>query len=416
MPPGKVFIPRRTTRLLPGGFENIDVIRIAKSLEHEKKNITGIQPRFGGKAFDITWKDEGSAVKAISSGIDIDGSHFDLRLLGFKSLDVSIFVACEFPDEALKELLRNYGDFNENKIRRLHLKEPGFEHIENGVRVVTFSRISRDLPHTLVYQSTPLGFRYTGQPKLCFKCASPDHMVRDCPKNKVQTPETTPPQPQAPQQQESTKQIELLEYATDSDSHYETDRISTSEGESDMETDDETTMEFTNDKKKTTKRTRPGNSDTENPNPSKHPAPAQTETSDETSPINHTPELFTAPSTSTITETERDNQPTPSQKAKTGSRLHKFVKAMRSQCSARQRLIRKLKSGNLYYQARGLWLQHVYGDYSPALAQKNRCINDRENAEWIKAKGQIQQDAYANLLHLYSDIIKTVDIFPSTSE
>ena len=128
---------------------------------------------------------------------------------------MSIFVACEFPDKSLKELLRNYGDLNETKIRRLHLKEPGFEHIENGIRVVTFSRISRDLPHTIVYQSTPLGFRYRGQPKLCFKCAFPDHMFRDRPKNKAQTPETTPPQPQVPQPQESTKQNELPEYATD---------------------------------------------------------------------------------------------------------------------------------------------------------------------------------------------------------
>ena len=49
MPPGKVFIPRHTTQLLPGGLENIYVILIAKSLEHEKKNINGIQPCFGGK-------------------------------------------------------------------------------------------------------------------------------------------------------------------------------------------------------------------------------------------------------------------------------------------------------------------------------------------------------------------------------
>ena len=55
------------------------------------------------QSFDISWKDEGSAFKAISSCIDIDGSHLDLRLLGFKSLDMSIFVACEFPDESLLE-------------------------------------------------------------------------------------------------------------------------------------------------------------------------------------------------------------------------------------------------------------------------------------------------------------------------
>ena len=52
--------------------------------------------------------------------------------------------------------------------------------------------------------------------------------------------------------------------------------------------------------------------------------------------------------------------------------LNKFVKAMRSSCSVCQRLIRQLKSGNMYYQARGFWLQHVYGDYSPALALQQR--------------------------------------------
>ena len=76
-------------------------------------------------------------------------------------------------------------------IRHLHLKEDGLEHIENGIRVVTFTRISHAIPSVIVYRGTPLGFRYTGQPKLCFRCASAEHTVRDCPKKKTQN--THPP-------------------------------------------------------------------------------------------------------------------------------------------------------------------------------------------------------------------------------
>ena len=79
--------------------------------------------------------------------------------------------------------MSSYGFIKPN-IRHLHLKEPGLEHVENGLQVVTFTEMTRSIRHTIVYRNTPLGFRYTGQPTLCFKCVSPEHVVRDCPKNK----------------------------------------------------------------------------------------------------------------------------------------------------------------------------------------------------------------------------------------
>ena len=193
MRPGSSFVPRRTTRLIPGeDRDDIDVLVIARALTPDKKDILGIQARFGGKAYDVTWLSATAAARAASTGLDIGGRHFDLRLLGRRALDVSVFVACEYPDEYLIELLKQYGTFNESKIRHLHLKEPGFQHIENGIRVIQFTELHHDLPNTLVYHNTPMGFRYTSQPKVCFKCASPDHMVHDCPQKLNPIPEPTP--------------------------------------------------------------------------------------------------------------------------------------------------------------------------------------------------------------------------------
>lgn len=195
--PRDEFVPRRTTRLVPGDdSREVDVISIARALGEKNRQIVGLQPRFGGKAYDITWISEQEAFEAATRGVDINEHHFELRLLG-RTTDDSIFVACEFPDHYFVDLLDNYGDFNDETIRHLKLKDEGLTHIENGVRVVTFNRIDRPIPHTIVYRGTPLGFRYTGQPKLCFKCASPDHVVRDCPKKLP---------PPAPEQTENNDQ------------------------------------------------------------------------------------------------------------------------------------------------------------------------------------------------------------------
>ena len=93
-----------------------------------------------------------------------------------KSIDVSIFVPVEFPDKLIHELLATYGTMKPT-IRHLHLKEPGLKHVENGVRVVTFTEMTRSIPHTIVYRNTPLRVRYMGQPTLCFKCVSPEHVL-----------------------------------------------------------------------------------------------------------------------------------------------------------------------------------------------------------------------------------------------
>ena len=226
------FVPRRMTQLVPGtDSRDVDVISIARALGERNHEVKGLQPRFGGKAYDITWSDEIEPTEAATSGVDIAGRHYDLRLLGCRSIDVSIFVTCEFPDTSLADLLDRYGEFNHESIRHLHLKDEGLQHIENGVRVVTFTRIERPIPHTVIYRGTPLGFRYMGQPKLCFKCASPDHVVRDCPK-KFPPPENiksneTEPNPLPTEQNTLPGETEQNENAnpepTNTESHHDND-------------------------------------------------------------------------------------------------------------------------------------------------------------------------------------------------
>ena len=321
---------------------------IARALTPDKKDILGIQARFGGKAFDVTWLNTTAAAWAASAGLDIGGRHYDLRLLGRRSLDVSVFVACESPDGYLVELLKQYGTFDESKIRHLRLKEPGFQHIENGIRVIQFNELTRDLPSTLVYQNTPMGFRYTGQPKVCFKCASPEHMVRDCPQK---WNPTTEPTPELENTQENTQE--------------QTDD-SASESESDISdlSDKETCPTQIPDSpvKQRPKRPRldsPINSDhKQHATPALEqniaPAPAQlSETTDKqpaepltppssTSSSSSDTTVPTAPSTQELfPATQVSSSATPQQQMDkpSGPRMKKFVEAISTQGPARQKLL-----------------------------------------------------------------------------
>ena len=417
MPTGTYFVPRRTTRLVTGDEQSLDVISIARALGERNQHVLGLQPRFGGKAFDITWTNEVSAASAAASGVNINGHHYDLRLLGRRSIDVSVFVSCEYPDEYVTELLEQYGEFDPFSIRHLHLKEDGLEHIENGIRVVTFTRISRAIPSVIVYRGTPLGFRYTGQPKLCFRCASAEHTVRDCPKKRNPEPSSIPEETQL-------KEQEQIEQNTDIESHNETDRIDTSEGESDNDADTEMTIDHT-DRTLGNKRSRPASnpaSDTDtNATPAKYqviPVPEPSTSTDAaiSSPTNNTPELFSATPSPENTTTPTDAQTTPQRqmdKQATGPRFTKFIKAMKSNGPARQSLIRLLKPADHYYKARALWLQHTHGDYTTDFVSNKRAINPKEIEAWKELKGCIRQDAFAALLHLYNELTEHYDLFPS---
>jgi len=176
------FSHRRTVRLIVDGEMDIDALQIAKSLPDYAENITGIVPQFRGKCFDITLGSAEAAIKLATEGYDYENTRKPLRLLGAKSIHMSIFVSVEFPDEDLFTLLEQYGELKIRKLRRLHFQEEGFAHIERGVRVAEFVKITCDIRKRIVLTGIEVGLKYSGQPATCYRCQSMEHVVKDCPK------------------------------------------------------------------------------------------------------------------------------------------------------------------------------------------------------------------------------------------
>lgn len=165
---------------------SLDAISIVKSLPDFQEKIAGVVPQFGGKCFDITMKTSEDAARLVSTGFDYEHEVKPLRLLGRKTIHVSIFISVEFPDAELVDLLSSYGELKSKDLRRLYFTEEGFHHIERGIRVAQFLTIDRDLPRKLVVQGLEIFFRYTGQPTTCYRCNSTEHIVKNCPKQRRQ--------------------------------------------------------------------------------------------------------------------------------------------------------------------------------------------------------------------------------------
>lgn len=182
------FAHQHTVRLIVEEDMEIDALEIAKSLPEHAPNITGIVPQFRGKCFDITLDTAEAAIKLSTAGYDYGDARKPLRLLGAKSIHMSIFVSVEFPDDSLISLLEQYGELKFRKLRRLHFAEEGFTHIERGVRVAEFTRITHDIPKKMVLAGIEFGFKYSGQAATCYRCRSTEHVVKDCPKRRHPPP------------------------------------------------------------------------------------------------------------------------------------------------------------------------------------------------------------------------------------
>lgn len=182
------FAHQHTVRLIVEEDMEIDALEIAKSLPEHVPNITGIVPQFRGKCFDITLDTAEAAIKLSTAGYDYGDARKPLRLLGAKSIHMSIFVSVEFPDDSLISLLEQYGELKFCKLHRLHFAEEGFTHIERGVRVAEFTRITHDIPKKMVLAGIEFGFKYSGQPATCYRCRSTEHVVKDCPKRRHPPP------------------------------------------------------------------------------------------------------------------------------------------------------------------------------------------------------------------------------------
>ena len=108
----------------------INALEIFRSLPDFQEEITGIVPNFGGKCFDITLRSTEAATRLATSGFDYGAERKPLKLLGAKTIHVSVFVAVEFPDQEIVKFLQQYGQLKSENLRRLCYNEEGFRNID----------------------------------------------------------------------------------------------------------------------------------------------------------------------------------------------------------------------------------------------------------------------------------------------
>lgn len=102
--------------LMDNDVTDIDTLKIVHSVLDYAGKIQGIVPLFRGKCFDITLVSPEAAVKLAQEGIDYDQVHKLLRLLGERSIHVSVFMSVEFPDANLLNLLATYSELKSKPV------------------------------------------------------------------------------------------------------------------------------------------------------------------------------------------------------------------------------------------------------------------------------------------------------------
>ena len=179
--PRATFAHTKTVHLIVEDNMEITALEIVRSLPDFKDDITGIVPNFGGKCFDITLSSTEAATRLATSGFDYGAERKPLKLLGAKTIHVSVFVAVQFPDQEIVKFLKEYGQLKSENLRRLCYNEEGFRNIERGIHMAEFTSLDKDLPRKVVTQGLEIFFKYPRQPITCYRCGSTEHVGKNCP-------------------------------------------------------------------------------------------------------------------------------------------------------------------------------------------------------------------------------------------
>ena len=174
------FAHTKTVRLMVEDGMEINALEIVRSLPDFKEEISGIVPNFGGKCFDITLRSTDAATRLAMSGFDYGAKRKPLKLLGVRTIHVSVFVAVEYPDQKIVNFLKQYGQMKSKNLCRPCYTEEGFTSVERGICVAEFTSLDTDLPRKVVTQGLEIFFKYTGQLITCYRCGSTEHVIKNC--------------------------------------------------------------------------------------------------------------------------------------------------------------------------------------------------------------------------------------------
>ena len=119
-PPRRIFVQKRTVRLIIENDMRIDSLQVIASLPNFQPDITCVVPLFGGKCIDITLRDHKVTARLAVSGFDYGDLQKLLRLLGKRAIHVPWFVRAEFPENVVVNLLKQYRELKTQNVRRLY--------------------------------------------------------------------------------------------------------------------------------------------------------------------------------------------------------------------------------------------------------------------------------------------------------
>ena len=399
--PRPLFAHRRTVRLVMEDSMELDSLNIAKSLPDFAKHIRGIVPQFGGKCFDITLESAEKAAELANAGFDYGDVRKPLRLLGKRSIHVSVFVSVEFPDEELVKLLSTYGELKSANLRRLHYPEAGYTHIENGIRVAEFTAIERDIPKRLVVGGVEIGFKYTGQPSTCYRCHSTEHVVRNCPKRRRPplAPQPTPP-PASEFDPDPAAEADMDNNAATSDWAANSEELFSPSTYAEAAANQNSSMDLTPSPPASgRKREAPQVSSDKESVPAKHFA----STSDHESQC----EESEPDATATSTETPSDSSP-PQPPPNRG--LKHFLEALH-QPGLHRTTFTKNAPGPFFYKCQGHYCYHQYGDFSKQKSRQLKLSSTTQDI-WAKLNGTVRQDAFRYAIRIFQGGANRLQTFP----
>ena len=378
--PRATFPHTKTVRLIVEDNMEINALEIFRSLPDFQEEITGIVPNFGGKCFDITLRSTEAATRLATSGFDYGAERKPLKLLGAKTIHVSVFVAVEFPDQEIIKFLQQYGQLKSENLRRLCYNEEGFRNIERGIRVAEFTSLDRDLPRKVVTQGLEIFFKYTGQPITCYRCGSTEHVVKNCPKERSRFSHiraedrvlADPPNPTTPQ-------------------------------ESQMETNSDETSEDT-----------PPVENSADRSPLTQSYASVTAPSPDLSLSSASRDLFDSqsqqsrkrpPSSPGKADKPEPKQRAVSDKGKASPTIQGFLRGLTQSGPERTKLMNIIQ-GPQYYRARALYFQYKHGNFADLDLNHavRRGLNDREQDAWVHLHRTLGQDAFAELVAMSEDL------------
>ena len=356
--PRNTFAHKRSVRLLVDEGMELDALTIVKSLPDFKDAITGVVPMFGGKCFDITMDTTENASLLAQAGFDYEHTVKPLRLLGARSIHVSIFVSVEYPDVELLPFLKTYGKMKTEALRRLYYNEEGFTHIERGIRVAEFVSLDKDLPRKIVTNGVEIHFKYTGQPVTCYRCGSTDHVVQTCPQKARFRKTPSPPVDNNSRDPPASPSEDTMDSSPSNSSDTSTPTSYANAASPSLFSEEQDTVELS--------RKRPPSS------PVKEDKPAAKKSS---------------------------------VSARNAAFEKSFLQALKERGPARTKLVQQM-DGDSFYTLRSLYLQHISGNLCDAdpRAVSRFGVNEREKGKWQALHGTLKQDAFARLMTTCEDL------------